>query len=450
MYDIIYLYDIKKENRQFNSLKERFPLIKVIKYDNDRYDALTRARKNSITKFFWVIDLDTDFFIDDNFYFDYIVSEWDKMYVHVWQTSQKEFNSVYLMSKEYLFTKKEADYMFFINKKEIPIEVSRYRYDILQLKFNDNFYEKITSFQKSSRTSMFWILPPDFKLLKELIYIVSDYDKQYVHQWTATNSEYLHLNLMSVKYPISKREANNLFFISKKVMPEKIFEERYDMFFISYNEPNAEENWKNLSCKFPDSKRINGVKGIHNAHIQAANRSNTSMFWIIDGDSQILEDFNFDYVVDPWDKDSVFVWKSKNPINDLSYGNGGVKLLPKSLTMELDASTIDMTTSISKKFKSINEVSNLTVFNTDPFNTWKSAFRECVKLSSKVIDGQVDLETEERLHVWCTVGINRKYGEYAINGAIAGREFGIKNSNNLTELSKINDWEWLTSEFNKF
>ena len=97
MYDIFFLYDIKKENRQLNSLRHRFPLIKVIKYDNDRYDALTRARNSSITKFFWVINLENDHVIDDNFNFDYIIPDWDKGYVHVWKTSKDEFKGVFFL-----------------------------------------------------------------------------------------------------------------------------------------------------------------------------------------------------------------------------------------------------------------------------------------------------------------------------------------------------------------
>ena len=119
------------------------------------------------------------------------------------------------------------------------------------------------------------------------------------------------------------------------------------------------------------------------------------------------------------------------------------------LTLNLDISTVDMTTSISNKFNPINEISNITIFNTDPFNTWKSAFRECVKLSSKTIEGQIDQETTERLETWCTVGTNELYGEFSIKGAITGKEFGLKYSDNPSMLSKINDWEWLTSEFNK-
>jgi hypothetical protein len=108
-----------------------------------------------------------------------------------------------------------------------------------------------------------------------------------------------------------------------------------------------------------------------------------------------------------------------------------------------------MTTSISTEFKIIDIISNITCFNTDPFNTWKSAFRECVKLSSKIIDGQVDIETEKRLDVWCTVGIEKPYGEYAIKGSNAGKEFGTKYINDTKELSKINDWQWLENEFRK-
>ena len=143
------------------------------------------------------------------------------------------------------------------------------------------------------------------------------------------------------------------------------------------------------------------------------------------------------------------VWRSRNPVNDLEYGYGGVKLLPKQLTINMDTSTPDMTTAISNKFKVVSEVSNITKFNTDPFSTWRSAFRECVKLSSKVIDRQESEETIERLDIWCTVGKDREYGEYAIDGANAGRLYGTENKDNPEALKKINDFNWLKKEFDK-
>jgi hypothetical protein len=173
------------------------------------------------------------------------------------------------------------------------------------------------------------------------------------------------------------------------------------------------------------------------------------MFWVVDGDAEIDEDFNFDYKVATYEQDIVYVWRSKNPINDLVYGYGGVKLLPTSMTIDMDVSKPDMTTSISSKFKAVKSISNITAFNTDSFNTWKSAFRECCKLSSKIIDRQKSEETLHRLDVWCTVGSDRPYGQEAIAGAIAGKAYGEANKDDLEALKKINDFDWLKRIFDE-
>ena len=220
----------------------------------------------------------------------------------------------------------------------------------------------------------------------------------------------------------------------------------YDIIFISYQEPNADENFANLKQKYPTAKRVHGVKGIHQAHIAAAKKCFTKMFWVVDADAILLDDFNFDYKVPDHQLDHVHVWRSQNPINDLVYGYGGVKLLPRKLTLNVDITSPDMTTSISSNFMAMKDISNITAFNTDPFNTFKSAFRECAKLSSKVIKGQHDEETEKRLETWCTVGEDKPYGSYALAGARAGREFGISNSN---DIKLINDFDWLNEQFSK-
>lgn len=221
----------------------------------------------------------------------------------------------------------------------------------------------------------------------------------------------------------------------------------YDIVFISYQEPNADENYNNLVNRFPLAKRIHGIKGIHQAHIAAAKKCLTKMFWVVDGDAQVLEDFNFDYNVTDQYLEHVHVWRSVNPINGLTYGYGGIKLLPRKLTINMDLSKPDMTTSISRHFVPIPKISNITAFNTDPFNTWKSAFRECVKLSSKVIDRQKSNETDERLNVWKTIGKDKPYGDYAIRGANDGFNYGTQNKNNIDALKKINDFTWLKEKF---
>jgi hypothetical protein len=223
----------------------------------------------------------------------------------------------------------------------------------------------------------------------------------------------------------------------------------YDIIFISYNEPNADENFAKLKARFPYAQRINGVKGIHQAHIAAAKKSFTKMFWVVDGDAEIVDTFNFDYVVSKYDLECVHVWRSRNPVNGLEYGYGGVKLLPKKLTMNMDLSKPDMTTSISSLFKAMPEISNITAFNVDAFNTWKSAFRECVKLASKTIDRQDDADTNYRLNVWCTRGIDRPFGREAIKGAVQGKQYGLEHKDNNEALKMINDFDWLHEYMSK-
>ena len=212
----------------------------------------------------------------------------------------------------------------------------------------------------------------------------------------------------------------------------------FDIIFISYKEPNAEENFKHLQNRFPIAQRVHGVKGIHQAHIEAAKKALTKMFYVVDGDAIIEEDFKFDYAVPEKDMNAVHVWRSKNPVNNLVYGYGGVKLLPRDLTLNMSIGTTDMTTSISDRFRPMEQISNVSAFNTSPFNTWKSAFREFVKLSSKVIDRQEDAETEARLDAWC-----KSDDLVAVDGAVAGRKYGTENKNNKEAISKINDFAWI-------
>ena len=274
---------------------------------------------------------------------------------------------------------------------------------------------------------------------------INEWDEEYVHVFRTFSS--INLNYHSV-YLLSKNYSKPIKFkqVSKLVGYQTNI---FDIFFISYNESYADQNWENLLLRFPQAKRINGIKGIHNAHMEAAKNATSEMFWVVDADAIILENFDFTYKPKVWDRDAVHVWKSKNPVNDLTYGYGGVKLLPTSLTLSMDTSTVDMTTSISKKFIPIKKFSNITNFNTDSFNSWKSAFRECVKLAGTAINGQVTEETTKRLATWCSKGIDEPYGKWCIAGAQAGRKYGSENAGNSQALSKINDFDWLRRIYNE-
>ena len=223
----------------------------------------------------------------------------------------------------------------------------------------------------------------------------------------------------------------------------------FDVVFISYDEPNANENYQLLKQKIPHAKHIHGIKGIHKAHYEAAKLCESDYFWVVDGDAVIVDSFTFEYHFDFFSPEIVRVWRSKNSVNDLVYGNGGVKLLPRMATLRMDMNSSDMTTSICKSYDPVMIISNVSVFNSDPFRSWRGAFRECVKLSSQLITNQVTNDSITRLDIWCTVGADKPYGKYVLDGARMGREYGTINKDNPEELKRINDYAWLKMMYDR-
>ena len=421
--------------------------VKFDKFEITSYKDYLDAREHSTTNMFWCVWSDVT--VVEDFEFDYYVPRYNQHITHIFK-NDKYFDGICLFNKNATVSEKEFNYRFFTEKKEVDYVISYpKKYDIFKI----NSYKQYLEAMESSKTEMFWMVPDEVEVLPNFKFdVYFSYHNTYERR---TNHSFKHMFrgeetfngicLMSKHVPVSEKEITFRYLVERKewdIAASKM--KPYDIVFISYNESNADENFKRVKSLYPTAKRVHGVKGIHQAHIKAAEQAETENFWVVDGDAIVADDFKFDYEIPIWERDTVHVWRSQNPINNLVYGYGGVKLLPRQLTLSMDVTRPDMTTSISDKFKPVQVISNITAFNTDEFSTWKSAFRECAKLASKAIDRQVDAETEERLNVWCTEGADKPYGEFAIKGALAGRKFSLENPENLF---KINDFDWLHEQF---
>ena len=228
-----------------------------------------------------------------------------------------------------------------------------------------------------------------------------------------------------------------------------------DIFFLDYYESYADEHWEILSSRFPIAKRIGGIKGLKQAHTECARQSTTNYFYVVDADAAITS--NFDFSFSPCETkeaypgvletECVHIFHSRNPVNGLEYGYGAVKLFPRHQFLSNNVTEyVDMTTSLQLPIVVHPIISNITYFNSDPFNTWRSAFRECVKLSSSIIQNQINTETAQRLKIWQTVG-NGNHGSYSIQGAKDGTEYGSTFKSEPDKLSLINDFDWLKEKF---
>jgi len=218
----------------------------------------------------------------------------------------------------------------------------------------------------------------------------------------------------------------------------------YDIAFISYDEVEADENWKKLLSRYPYAKRTHGVKGIHQAHIAAAKKALTPMVWFVDADADIKDDFDFSYIPPRRDRDAVHVWRSQNPVNGLEYGHMGVIAYNKRLTLDTNESGLDFT--LSRAHEVVPILSGTAHYNADAWMTWRTAFRETLKLR-QFIDDKPSIETEGRLRAWLRKGAEVTNGEWSIRGAQDALTFYESVDGNPAELQKSFDWPWLRNLF---
>lgn len=216
-----------------------------------------------------------------------------------------------------------------------------------------------------------------------------------------------------------------------------------DKFFLVYDDPLAGKNFKLAKEKLSTLTRVDTKTGIHDSHQYCASKSMTYRFMVIDADCEILDNFSYKQLLKTLtDEPKVFVCRAINPVNNLVYGHGGIKIFDKRLFK--NNKSIDMTTGFDIEL--LDFVSNVHKFNTTPFHSWRTAFRECVKLSSGVIKNRNSKEDEYRLTHWCETFNNELYTDYVKQGALDGREYGYKNEN----LENINNFKWLKERFDSY
>ena len=239
-----------------------------------------------------------------------------------------------------------------------------------------------------------------------------------------------------------------------------------DIFYISYDEPNAEDNWADLLNKVPWAKRVHGVKGFDAAHKAAAEQSETERFITVDGDNIVMDDF-FEQTLDIPDTDaygnniaeSIFSWNGKNLLNGLVYGNGGLKCWPTEYTKTIqthEAATDGEGMEFCWKLNYIqlNDTFSEIHQTASPFQAFRAGFREGVKMS---LDQGKRVKPDDfireiwygnynRLQVWCNIGADVENGLWAIYGARLGCYMAVLTDWNPNNIS---DYDWFKDFFHK-
>ena len=422
-----------------------------------------RLAGQSNADMYWVIDAFT--VLEPDFKFDYYPTQWDKKNVHVFLNEDNEYNNVRLiptetfLNKEY--TDKEVTNNTFEYLKEINTIASlRPKWPVIHLQSLEK--NEFINATKDIQEPFVWTIDPDVKVDQGLLDrgfmpVVTDMNK--VHAWQKLNgiTNKVHAYGGARLWPTTKdysdlksddlklNRIKNIQYVKEVGSTTQSF----DVVYLSYKEPFADKGFNKLQDHIRSNANIGliwirDVEGIFEAHKIASTRVSSKMFWVVDADAIIDKDFKFDYIPDVYDEEVVHVWASKNPINGLEYGYGGVKLFPTEMVRNATSWGLDFTTGLSSRFKSMPQVSCITKFNTDGFNAWRSAFRECVKLTLND-----DAESKERLDTWLQTQGDEPFTDEAVKGSVEGNKFAKANKDNLKELNKINDYGWLNEQYNR-
>lgn len=232
-----------------------------------------------------------------------------------------------------------------------------------------------------------------------------------------------------------------------------------DIFYLSYDEAKKEEFWADLLDKCPWAKRVDGVKGFDNAHKACARASETPYFITVDGDNIVDPSFFDDRLAldDALDTNTVFSFSGKNMINGLIYGNGGIKIWPKQLVLDMrthenaetEKAAIEFCWDIN--YQQMNNCYSEVWPNGSPLQAFRSGYREGVKMSlaegAKVdpvmFEDQIYKKNLQRLMIWASVGADVENGLWAIYGA----RLGCVNTNlDRWDTTTVRDYDW----FNDF
>ncbi|MYY11786.1 hypothetical protein GT204_23480 [Streptomyces sp. SID4919] len=192
-------------------------------------------------------------------------------------------------------------------------------------------------------------------------------------------------------------------------------------------------------------KRLHGVHGMRRAYRLCAEAVDHEQFFLADGDFAIDTDFD-PTAVEPLDEGvSMRVWRAVNPVNGLTYGYGGLKLIRRSALREM-GEAVDVLAALPGRVEFAERSAGATRFNQSPFHSWKAGFRECAMLTRGSEYGMADGDARWRVDAWSRSS-DGEFAAFAAAGSREGVSFAHEVAGHPEEFERLNDPSWLRHRF---
>ena len=416
--------DLGGHDANVQTLAGRFPHARIVRYYDNHLDTIRRCITKSRTPWIWIVASCCDY---TDFDFDYRVVPWEAYQLHCWHSGYEKFGDTFLINVKEFELQKDIPLLEWY--KEVNWHypgVPRLPWPVLETKSED-ITEELKNYKFDS--PYVWINqsidfhPPLWS--KRAFYTFNDAGCISI----APRDIQAHLQSQIYDYPyiIKQKQAY--------LTPDLL-----DIIYISNGEPEAERWYMHLAQTCGrEVKRVIDVNGRSQAYKAAAKLSSTPWFFTVFAKLEVLPEFDWSWQPDWLQEPKHYIFHSRNPVNGLEYGHMGVIAYNKRLVLETEDWGLDFT--LSRAHAVVPRTSAIAHYNTTPELTWRTAFRECIKLKDDVVKTS-SVESQYRLDSWLTIG-DGDYAEFSILGAKDAVGYYDNVKGDYTELMRSYEWAWL-------
>ena len=423
MYDV-FIMDMGGHNNNVHTLQVRFPHARVVRYYDNHLDTLKRCISRCRTPYAWVISSCCDY---ADFDFEYRAVPWESYQLHCWHSGSQKFGDTFLVNINEF--NKQIDIPLLEWYKDVNwhyLGVPRLPWPILTTTTED-----ITAELKNYKFDA-----PYVWLNESVDFDVSLWNKR--AYYTFNNAGSISIAPRDIQAHLVSQIYDYPYIIKQKTA--YLTPTLLDIIYISNGEPEAERWYEHLvnTCG-REVKRVMNVDGRSQAYRAAAELSTTPWFFTVFAKLEVVEEFDWTWQPDWLQEPKHYIFNSRNPVNGLEYGHMGVIAYNKRLVLETDTPGLDFT--LSKAHAVVPVLSAVAHYNTTPELTWRTAFREVIKLKDDV-EKIGSVESTYRMDTWLTVA-DGDYAEFSLLGAADAVDYYNKVNGDYTELMRSFDWAWL-------
>ena len=423
MYDI-FIMDMGGHDENVQNIQTLYPHSRVVRYYDNHLDTLKRCVARSRTPFCWVISSCCTYY---DFDFDYRAAPWEATQLHCWASGTEKFGDTFLVNVKEFEQQKDIPLLEWYKDVNWHSDgVPRLPWPLLKTA-TENITEELKNYQFSAPYA--WIN-------QRVKFDAPLWNKRAFYTFNSAGS--ISIAPRDIQASLESQIYDYPYVIKQKdvFLPS----ESLDIIYISNGETDADQWYSHLMNATGRSiTRIQNINGRDRAIHAAARASTTPWFFAVWAKLEVNPDFDWTWQPDYLQEPKHYIFHAHNPVNDLQYGHMAMVAYNRQLVLETDEYGLDFT--MSKLHAVVPLLSGTAHYNADPLMTWRTAFREVIKLKNDV-EKTSSIESSYRLDMWVTKakGVN---SSWSLQGAKDAVDYYNSVNGNYTELMRSFDWDWL-------